>query len=131
MILFSLLGRSHQHCGNHDQENSLMQHDADHEFEDQHTCCYETCDESVDLTVEPMSEIAGKDKITVHNVMKCGGDNFSLVSKHVKFITDELLVDQKAEECILKYFPAQLSDIGCMVCIGEFEMERHISKKTT
>ena len=119
---FSLKGKSHGHCEEHkcDQENGKKE--KDEEFEDQHTCCYEATDQAMDLVINPLSDFG--DPIILHNVMRCGGDNFDLVSKHVSFITDELLVDEKAEDCIRQYFSPQLLGKGCYVCIGQFQLNR-------
>ena len=116
---YGLKGKQHDHS-KHNCSNGANKNE---EFEDQHTCCFGGTDEAIDLYIEPLVD-GIREKIVVHNVMKCGGDNFSLVSQSVNFETNELLVNEKAEDCISKFFPCELLDKGCFVTIGYFELKR-------
>ena len=88
---------------------------------DTHKCCFDEDSTLMDLVVVDHSNL--DEEYVIHGIMKSGGDNCSLTSDHVRFYTDELLVGQKAEDSIKKYFSKTLLDQDCFVCIGKMELD--------
>lgn len=58
----------------------------------------------------------------VPRVLQSGGDNCTLSSKNVKFVTDQLITGVKAEEYIDKFFPPELKGKDCFVCVGDMKI---------
>lgn len=61
-------------------------------------------------------------EVIIHQVKKSTEDNFSLISKHIHFLTDTLLVDREANVFIEKYIAPELVDKSALVCIGEMKI---------
>ncbi|KAK7483553.1 hypothetical protein BaRGS_00025227 [Batillaria attramentaria] len=85
-----------------------------------HKCCYEDSCKLRDLTV--MDYEGFGESTLIPRVLQSGGDNCSLTSKNVKFITDQLITGKKAEEYIEKYFQAELLGKDCYVCVGNMQI---------
>ena len=56
-------------------------------------------------------------------VFRTGGDNCALSSDSLNFRTHQLVVGQKAEDLIGKYFSSSLKGRDCCVCLGEMEID--------
>ncbi|KAL8619577.1 hypothetical protein ACOMHN_019633 [Nucella lapillus] len=91
-----------------------------HEHTDDHKCCYDDSCKFRDLTVLNYDDY-GKSTLVPH-VLQSGGDNCNLSSSNVKFVTDQLIVGDKAEEYIDKFFPPELKGKGCYVCVGNMKI---------
>ncbi|ESP02329.1 hypothetical protein LOTGIDRAFT_172209 [Lottia gigantea] len=96
---------------------------------DIHECCIG--DHTKVMTITVIDYNQNNNEHLFVDVMKTGGDNCSLVSTNLSFITDELLVDAKAEEVISKYFPETLKNQNCYVCVGDMTLsiQKQITKE--
>ncbi|KAK6181138.1 hypothetical protein SNE40_009064 [Patella caerulea] len=88
---------------------------------DVHECCLDESAEVMNITVIDYSNF--NNEFLIPDVMKTGGDNCSLISPKINFVTDELLVGKKAEDCIKKFFPPKFQGRDCLVCIGDMKID--------
>ena len=91
-----------------------------HEDADHHQCCYDDSCKFRDLTVFDYDGFG--ESTLVPRVLQSGGDNCTLSSKNVKFVTDQLITGVKAEEYIDKFFPPELKGKDCFVCVGDMKI---------
>ena len=84
-----------------------------------HQCCFDEDPIFFQITV---INFKPKTEAVIHYVMKTNGDNCSLTSDDLDFVTDELLVDGKAETTIKEYFSKSLLGKNCIICVGQWNM---------
>lgn len=85
-----------------------------------HECCFDTVPTFYELIVKDTTEMELSQDLIINPVMRLGGDNCSLIyDDKLEFSTDLLLDGQKAEEYIEKYFPHNLLNSNCYICIGQ------------
>lgn len=85
-----------------------------------HECCFEEVPMFYRIT---MKDLENKGEKIFKYVMKTNGDNCSLtLSKELSFDTEELLVGEKADKIIGKYFSSEFQGKDCFVCIGQIEI---------
>lgn len=95
---------------------------CDHQAEvDQHTCCFDESAQMMDLTISQLDDLS--DDIVIPHVMKSGGDNCSLTSQSIEFVTDELVVGEKAVTMAASYVSPQFAGISCLVCVGQMTIK--------
>jgi hypothetical protein len=87
---------------------------------DHHSCCYDESCKFRDLTV---IDYDGFGEFTlIPRVLQSGGDNCSLTSQNIQFVTDQLITGAKAEEYIDKFFAPELKGKDCYVCVGNMKI---------
>lgn len=88
---------------------------------DEHSCCFDDTSQFIDLTISRVDDI-GED-IIIRHVIKSGGDNCSLSSQCVDFVTDELVVGDQAASVVKQYISPDLPAADCLVCIGQMTIK--------
>lgn len=91
-----------------------------HEDAEHHSCCYDNACKFRDLTVFDYDGFG--ESTLVPRVLQSGGDNCTLSSQNVSYVTDQLVTGAKAEEYIDKFFAPELKGKDCYVCIGNMKI---------
>lgn len=89
-----------------------------------HECCFDTAPTFYEFVVEDDMGMEINRELVIKPIMRLGGDNCSLVyDDRFHFSTDQLIVGQRAEEYISKYFSLHLLNQDCYVCIGPMSID--------
>ena len=85
-----------------------------------HECCFDDTPQFYTIRVIDHSQldVCADDDVVLSYVMRTGGDNCSLQSDDMLFDTDQLIVDEKADRFIEKYFSSRFIGHNCYVCVG-------------
>ena len=91
-----------------------------------HECCLDQQNDLpqfYDINIQAPDSFNVDSEMIINGVMRTGGDNCSLYSQSLHYVTDQLLVDNKADEYIKKYFPHSLLHKHCYICIGDMKLK--------